>query len=82
MFENVPNEILKTYFIAYYIMHSIVGLYFMQDYIRKCKEGNIVPFNNSLFKGFFMLIFCGLFTKIILFIGIIATIFDIFRKKI
>jgi len=82
MFQNVSTENLTTYFIVYYIIHSMAGLYFMQDYIRKCKEGNFVPFNNSVFKGIFMLIFCGLFTKIILFIGIIATIFDIFRKKI
>ena len=53
----------------------------MNSYIRGCKEYNSVPFNNSVLKGFFMLVICGLFTQIILFYGIVSSIFDFFRKK-
>ena len=54
----------------------------MITYVRNCKAANCPVFNNSILKGFFMLLVCGLFTKIVLFIGIISTFIDIFRKKI
>lgn len=81
MFENVSKEIFITYFIFYYLIYSIGGLYFMSDYIRKCRKADFPPFNNSLIKGFFMLIICGLFTQITLLLGLISTFFDLFRKK-
>jgi hypothetical protein len=81
MLENVSKETLLTYGAIYYLIYSIGGLYFMSDYVRRCRLENCLPFNNSVLKGFFMLIFCGLFTKLILLFGIISTFFDLFRKK-
>jgi hypothetical protein len=81
MLENISKETL-TYCFIYYILYSFIGAYYMITYVRECKAANYPIFNNSIPKGFFMLIVCGLFTKIVLFIGIISTFIDIFKKKI
>lgn len=80
MLENIYNEYLNIIIICY-LIYSLGGFYFMNSYIRGCKEYNSDPFNNSALKGFFMLVICGLFTQIILFYGIVSSIFDFFRKK-
>lgn len=81
MLENISKQELITFGIVYYLIYSMGGFYFMNKYIRSCKEYNVVPFNNSVIKGFFMLVVCGLFTQIILLYGIVASIFDLFHKK-
>jgi uncharacterized sodium:solute symporter family permease YidK len=81
MLENTSTEELIAYGIVYYILYSISGLCFMIKYVRGCRECNAVPFNGSVLKGFFMLLICGLFTKIILLIGTISAFVDFFRKK-
>ena len=81
MLENITKEELITFGIVYYVLYSMGGLYFMSKYVRGCRECNAVPFNGSVLKGFFMLLVCGLFTKIILLIGTISAFLELFRKK-
>lgn len=81
MLENITKEELIIFGIVYYFIYSVGGLYFMTKYIKECKVYNVVPFDNSIIKGFFMLIFCGFFTKLILLIGTLSTFVELFRKK-
>lgn len=81
MLQNTSTTELVTYLIVYYLLYSAGGLYFMIDYIRRCNQNQILPFNNSIWKGFWMLSVCGLFTQIALVIGTISAFIDIFRKK-
>jgi hypothetical protein len=81
MLQNIFTEDHIWYGIIYYFIYSIGGLYFMQRYICSCKDCNVIPFNSSVLKAFFMLVICGLFTQIIILYGVVAIIFDFFRKK-
>jgi hypothetical protein len=81
MLENITKEELIWFGAIYYLIYSAGGFYFMTKYVRGCREYNVVPFNNSVCKGFFMLMVCGLFTQITLLLGIVSAFFEFFRKK-
>jgi hypothetical protein len=81
MLENITKEELFWFGGIYYLFYSIGGLYFMIKYIHSCKAYNVAPFNNSVWKGFFMLMGCGLFTQVALLFGTISAFVDIFRQK-
>ena len=80
MLENIFTRDFIWYGIIYYTIYSLGGLYFMQNYIRSCKDCNVVPFNSSVLQAFFTLVVCGVFTQIIILCGVVAIIFDFFRK--
>ena len=81
MLENITKEEWIWFGVIYYIIYSVIGFHFMYKYIVGCRECNVVPFNNSVIKGFFMLMVCGLFTQIVLLMGTISAFFEFFRKK-
>jgi hypothetical protein len=81
MLENTSKEELITFGLVYYVLYSLGGLYFLGKYVADCQRNGVFPFNESVLKGFFMLIICGFFTQIVLLIGTISAFLDFFRKK-
>lgn len=70
-----------SYFLTIYILISLYGYYIMKNYIQNCLKNKVIPFGNSVLKMVFVSIVCGLFTTLVIIIGLIMSIVDFFTKK-
>ena len=82
-YDNVINFIRDNwlYIITFYLCVSAGGYYFMKNYIRDCFIRKVIPFGNSVFKMAVVSIVCGLFTTVVIILGIALTIVEILNKK-
>jgi hypothetical protein len=81
MFENTSQEDIIFYSILFYLILSVYGFYEIRKYVLKCKHYKIVAFDNSVLKAVFICLVCGIFSTIVLIIGVIQLIYEEFKKQ-
>lgn len=69
------------YFLTFYIIVSFYGYTVMKRYVHECLINKVVPFNNNIIKMATVSVICGLFTTLVIIIGILMSIAEFFRKK-